>query len=122
MKRDFRPTLKTLSGKDLMTEDTRMEGDNEVKFKRPMTLAHAAVTALQIAFPDEKPELVEKMRRFKLAQRIHDAPGPVDVDAEEVALIKALIVKIYPPLVVGRSVELLEAEAVPGGAALRLPE
>ena len=73
-----------------------------------VTLQNASVNALLGQTQDENPDGTEKAKRFVLAMKIHNVKEPVDVTAEEVALIKKLIGKIFTPLVVGRAYELLE--------------
>jgi hypothetical protein len=76
---------------------------------KAMTLADAAVNALLIPYNDE-PNLagVEKVKRFKLAQKIEDGADRVELTAEEISAIKLLIGKAFNATVVGYSYELLE--------------
>ena len=73
-----------------------------------VTLQNATVNALMASDPNDNPDGVEKAKRFTLAMKIHGTKEPVDVTAEEIALIKKLIGKVYTALVVGRAYELLE--------------
>ena len=73
-----------------------------------LTLQLATVNALMASDPNDNPSGEEKAKRFTLGMKIHSASEPVDVSAEDVALIKKLIGKVYTPLVVGRAYELLE--------------
>jgi hypothetical protein len=50
----------------------------------------------------------EKVKRFQLAVKVYSG-DEVELSAEDIALIKDLIGKLYGPLVVGRSYELLES-------------
>jgi hypothetical protein len=94
---DFSAPIKTLSGQSFKTK----EGDAD----RDMTLADAAVEGLLA--PTQAPESgEEKFRLFKLAERIYKA-GEVDVEPEEIALIKQKIGAHYLPAVVGPAFKLL---------------
>ena len=73
-----------------------------------VTLQNASVNALLANDQNENPDGVEKAKRFALAMKIHNVKEPVDVTAEEIALVKKLIGKVYTALVVGRAYELLE--------------
>lgn len=88
---DFSVVLVDLDGKPVK------DGDVEV------TLARAVVQALLNVFPDE-PNLAgaEKMRRFLLAQKVHQAKGDFALTDQERDLIKKLVEKAYGPLVLGR--------------------
>jgi hypothetical protein len=80
--------------------------------KRPcateVTLGDVSVRALMAVAPDEQ-NLAgeEKFKRFVLAMKIKDG-GEVALSAEDIALLKKLIGKIYAPLVVGRAFPLLD--------------
>ncbi len=71
--------------------------------KADLTVAHAVVTALGLAFNDEQAlNGMEKSKRFFLAERIYSAGAtPVEVTLEDGVLIKALVAKAYPPFIVG---------------------
>lgn len=60
--------------------------------------------------PDQSEEADEKVKRYKLALRCSNGADP-DFSAEEIVLIKKLIAKNYPPLVVGRAFEILDPES-----------
>ena len=51
----------------------------------------------------------EKMKRFKLAEKIH-LYEDVNLSAEDVTLLKELIGKLYGPLVVGQAYKILDPE------------
>ena|SRR6516225_8174052 len=53
----------------------------------------------------------EKVKRFQLALRIANG-GALDIALEDVVLLKNIIGKAYPPLVVGRAFELLDPSPV----------
>jgi hypothetical protein len=73
-----------------------------------LTLGSMATNALMLAYDDERNlSGEEKVRRFKLAQRIHGA-SEVDLTVEEVSLVKLLIAKGYVTLPCARAWELLD--------------
>lgn len=76
------------------------------------TLREVCVGALLAVYADEQALAgEEKFRRYKLAERV--SPGGVqEVSAEEVALLKKLIGKNWPPAVLGPAYEALEQDAV----------
>lgn len=77
------------------------------------TLGGVSIAALLGAYADEQGlSGEEKFRRYQLAERIH-AGNVQDVSAEEIALLKKLIGKNWPPAVLGPAYEALEQEFVP---------
>lgn len=99
MQRNFTAPIKNLDGKPLK------EGDREV------TIGSIAVNALLTPYEDERNlSGDDKVKRFRLAQSIHDADGEIEVTVEQVALLKSLIAKAYSPLIVGQAWAILETE------------
>ena len=101
MIRDFNTSLTALGGH-------KLEGGEGL----PLTLGTVAINALLGTYPDEQASGEEKFKRYQLAERI-SAAGPQDVSVEEVALIKRLIGKGYPPMVVGPAWLALENDPAP---------
>ncbi len=98
---DFTQAFKTLDGKDFPAGATE-DG--------PLRLRAVATNALLSAFQDEQQLSGEdKIKRWKLAQRIH-AEDAVNLTAEEIALTKKLIAKGYATLISAQAWEMLEAE------------
>lgn len=50
----------------------------------------------------------EKLRRFKLAMRVHGRAIPVSISVEEAALIKRVVGQAYGPMVVGQVWEAID--------------
>lgn len=69
-------------------------------------IAYAALTTLT-----DNVDRAERLKRGRLAQRIETAEGVMDLKAEEVTLIKECIGKIFPPLVVVQTEDMLEHES-----------
>lgn len=81
------------------------------------TLGGVCIGALLGVYADEQSlSGDEKFKRYKLAERI-SAGGEQDVSAEEVALLKKLIGKNWPPAVLGPAYEALERDALPADPA-----
>jgi len=101
MKRNFNHTFTQLDGQPFKQDD-------EV-----FTLKDAALAALQATLDDDRHVSgTEKVRRYKLALAIHSG-DPVELTAEDVALIKDRINKCYgSPVIVAQAWEALDADPV----------
>lgn len=113
MKRNLQTALHFLDGKPLVeaTKTGTDEAGKDIIEQRPITLAGIAVNALLAQHEDERALAgADKVKRYKLAQKIHDSTGEIEIMSEEVALLKTLIGKTYPPLLVGLAWGLLEAD------------
>ncbi len=92
----------------LNIEKAILKDENDKEF----TLKKAAVNALLAETPESQKESgEEKVKRWKLANRIFEAPETeaVEVTAEEITLIKKKINEAYTTIVVGSSFQILEA-------------
>ena len=111
---DFSAKILDMNGKAVI-DDTACPADTTGK--RPcaieVTLADVSVRALMAVAQDEATLAgEEKFKRFSLAMRIKDG-GKIDLSAEDTAMLKKLIGKLYAPLVVGRAFPLLDPAEVP---------
>lgn len=99
MKINFNVEFKTLKGESLKDRDNKV-----------LKLYDVCTTAL--LFNDEKENIEgkEKVRRFKLAQKIYGVKEPISIEVEDVALMKELVAKVYSTLIVGQAWELLESD------------
>ena len=70
------------------------------------TIATNALLTPQAA-ADQNVPTEEKVRRFRLAQKVTNG-GTLDMSLEDLVLLKEIIGKAYPPLVVGRAFEILD--------------
>ena len=107
MKINFRQAVKALDGSD--RKDPR--GD---KF----LLRDACIVALDNCGEDEarKIEPKEKYRRGDLARRIYGAKEPFVVEAEDIALLKTLVGKIYVSNIIVTEVwDMLDPKDKPAG-------
>lgn len=100
---DFTSPLTDITGKPIPNCDTSQPCG------KVLTLGDAAAIAMLAPDAQNAPQTPgdEKVKRFQLALKVHDAKD-VKLTAEETTLIKAQIAKVYPPLIVGRSWELLD--------------
>lgn len=75
------------------------------------TLGRVCCEALMAMFQDE-PDLsgTEKLNRHYLAAKIHRSKRPVKLTAEDVALLKRLVAKLFGPKLVGPVWLLLEGK------------
>lgn len=99
MKIDFSQELKTLKGLTMKQK----EGDQEVNVK----LSHVAVEALMADLPEEKESGQQKAKRYKLCQKLVDAKE-IDLEVEELALVKERIGKVCFTSIVGPAWEMLD--------------
>lgn len=74
-----------------------------------MTLRSVSLGSLMIMAGNDQVPAVERAKRYDLALRFIDS-DEVDFEAEEIALIKDLIGKMYHPIIVGQVWRLLEGK------------
>lgn len=111
MKINFDRELKNIRGETLFNERliAGSDGANE-KIVDVMRLKDPCVEALLAYFADEAGLTgEEKLKRWTLAKTIA-AGGEIDLPVEEIALLKRVIAKAYPPLISGQVWEILEGK------------
>jgi hypothetical protein len=96
MKRDFNTLLLSYDGQPTKNE----RGEN-------ITLATIAVNALNAHFEDERAGFDEKLKRCELSRRLFPG-GEQEISSEEITLIKTLVGRLYPPIIVGEVHRILE--------------
>lgn len=85
-----------------------MRGEPLVENEKQVTLGSVACNALLFPYQDETNlPGKDKVQRFTLAALCSNETE-VDIDSEDVALIKKLIAKMYGPLIVGRAYEIID--------------
>ena len=101
-------TVEEIDGKPVMKDEKPV-----MKKSPPFTLKVACCNVLIRQEADErgrpkeiKPE--EKIKRYELAKKIYKSTGLIDLQSEEISLLKKLIGRIYPPLTVGQAFEILD--------------
>ena len=117
MKIDFNYKFTELDGTIIPEQPPEMvkndNGEMEEKKYPPFTLRKACTNVLVMREVDEKgrPKQLtgkEKVERYELAKKIHHSKGLVDLTVEEIALLKELVGRIYPPITVGQAFEILD--------------
>lgn len=99
MKINTEKILKTMDGKNLKKED-----DQDVLIK------DVILNSLLAHFPDEQGLTgEEKVKRYALALKVHKNAAP-DLSIEDLSMVKKLVGKMYPALIVGQMWEVLEGK------------
>lgn len=113
MKIDFSQAITSLDGTPAKADPA----SDEV-----VTLGAVSINALLSPLSDPRtnqPESLaatEKVRYAKLAQDIFSATAPLDLKAEDIALLKERIGRGFAPLTVARAWDLLDPATATGGA------
>ena len=98
MKIDFNVVLKALNG-----ETVKGPKSEDIMLK------DVCINALNSAAEDmTKVNGQDKYRRGKLAQKIYNAEGPLEISSEDITLVKNLIGKKFEPHVVMATWDLLD--------------
>jgi hypothetical protein len=111
MKIKFHEHLMGFNNKPLVDEQLDEEGK---VIRKPLELSAACINPLLASKGEDTLPGEKKLQRFNLACRIHNAASrqeELDVSVEEVALLKELIGKAYPPMITGPAWILLERGA-----------
>lgn len=78
--------------------------------KEKLNLKTLCITALLNEFPNETPTADERYKRYKLFQKFDKANGKIDLEAEDLSLVKELIGKTHPTLIMGQAYDMLEGK------------
>lgn len=98
-----------MSLKNLNNDVIKNRDGSDIKIDSKIaTLRECAIEALLTSYADEKPDGIESAKRYALFQKI-DVDGEIDISSEDISLIKTLVGKRYPPLVVGQFYQLIES-------------
>jgi hypothetical protein len=90
--------------KNMMGQDILVDGPIS-------TLGSVAINALLAVFQDEQGLTgEEKLRRWELAVKIKRTQGELDLELEEVLLVKKLIGKAYGPAICGQAWNCLDGK------------
>lgn len=98
MKLALSTVLKTVRGEPLKVDE-----------KTPATLKWAAVEALMGNIQGETLTGIDKVQRYKLAQKVQGGTDDSEFSIDEVAKTKELIGKFFPISVTGAAYEVIEA-------------
>ena len=96
MKINFNVALKNLAGKTLKNEG------------KDVTLKDISINALLGNYKDENIDGNEKLKRFILATKISEATGEIELENDDITLIKNMIAKGYSTVVTARAWQILD--------------
>lgn len=96
MKINLDVPLKNLAGKTLK------DGDKNVILK------DVSINALLGNYKDERIDGNEKLKRFMLATKISEATGEIELENDDVTLMKDMIAKGYSTIVTARAWQILD--------------
>ena len=103
MKKDLNKKLLLFTGQPIMTDDNRLEDQEELTVRRVL------IDALLGERNGEEIKGEEKLRRYKIACRCRDCEdGIIDLTAEELTLIKSRVPMFWTTIVSGQVWEYLE--------------
>jgi hypothetical protein len=115
MRKNFEVAITDFDGKPIFSEpEVRGKEGTVEKAAVTFTLKSAAIQALNVLHQDEQSLPAEKkFERYRIAMKI--ATGdPVELNVDELALVKQLIGRVFTPIVVGRAWEILEKDSAEG--------
>jgi hypothetical protein len=98
MKLDVTQNVTTLGGTPIKDQD---ENGNAVDATFGMAIVNALLSPVQ----NEKG--IEKVHKYELARKVYES-DTVELTVEDVALIKQRVLDVFPPLVSGQIVKVLE--------------
>jgi len=96
MKINFNMGLKNLKGETLKDKG------------KDLTLKDVSTNALLGNYQDEKIDGEEKLKRFLLATRIYESRGEIELENDDVKLVKDMIAKGYSTIVTARAWQILD--------------
>ena len=107
---DFAQLLKTLDG--TVIRDGAPPAPGQVDARAPLSLADVVTNSLMTDYRDETNAIdgMEKNKRYFLAKKIYDNQDNPSLSAEDIALIKKLVPKLYNPLVAGQTCQMIDPE------------
>ena len=127
MKIDFSQKIKSLKGEELPSGPDEVDPKDKKKtIKAPgLNLGDVCCNALLGTFKDEEGKIdgVEKLKRYRFADRLYGAKEMISLDSGEIELLKTLVAKTYSVLVSGQVWEMLESgEAEPKKVKETIPK
>lgn len=119
MKIDFTAKILDLSGETILAPAIPGRKDEPRDFILRDVCTNALLSMAMRAAPDgnfypaEAIDGKEKIRRYRLADKIFGTLEPITLKAEDVVLLKDRIAAIYGPLIMGRAWDLIEPQTEP---------
>lgn len=116
MKIKVTQVLRELEGSEMVTGGSLcIQCGQPLGERKPFTLRFACTRALSAVYRDEQGVSGDKkFERGVLALKIHN-DDTVDLKAEEIAMVKKLVAKMYGPIVILQVHNLLEGKPAFGG-------
>ena len=96
MKINFNVGLKNLKGETLKDKEEEL------------TLKNVSINALLGNYKDENIDGNEKLKRFMMATRISEATGEIELENDDITLVKNMIAKGYSTVVTARAWQILD--------------
>ena len=94
---------------DFLLNEDGSEHIKLIKTKNALILKRICVDSLLANLGQgEKDTSENKVKRYSLAIKIHESKKDIDLEAEDISLLKELIGNNYGPLVVGQAHHMLE--------------
>lgn len=76
------------------------------------TLKAVVYQALTVSLPGDEGQTKEaKYSFYKLAKKVKNSQGELDLTVEQLGIIKDRVAKAYPPLIIGQVYEFIEGES-----------
>lgn len=104
MEINLKETFKTLDGTEVPEVPNNPDG------KKMDLKGVCAAALLNTTDQDKNVSGAEKAKRYLLAQEIHNAKDVLEIESENITLLKKLIGNMYTPLIVGQAYEMLEGK------------
>ncbi|MCW4050360.1 MAG: hypothetical protein NWE89_11565 [Candidatus Bathyarchaeota archaeon] len=77
---------------------------------QPINLRKIITRALLTLHQSERANGVESYKRCKLAERVYEADKELEIESEDITLIKRLIGELFAPIIVGQAYDALEGK------------
>ncbi len=74
---------------------------------KKLELKEICIQSLLSNIPDDQ---TDKYKKYKLFKKFHEANNKIDLESEEITLVKELIGKVYGTLVMGQAYDMLEGK------------
>ena len=87
---------------------TNLKGETLKDKGKDLTLKDVSTNALLGNYQDEKIDGEEKLKRFLLATRIYESKDEIELENDDVKLVKDMIAKGYSTVVTARAWQILD--------------
>lgn len=97
MKIKLTQTMKDVEGADIITPD-----------KRQLTLGNICINSILTPVPDD--DVKVKYEKYEIYKKLKQADGEIEMKAEDIVLLKKVIGKFQPPLIMGQCFDIIEGK------------